>query len=90
MKSEKVLNYRVHMEQEMMGKKMVYNAYCPTLGLSDFGSSIDEALKRITDLIEFHIETLTQLGRSVPIDRDTTTVITSVQVPQVRGFHASL
>ncbi len=89
MKLKKILNYRVHIEQETVGRKMVYNAYCPTLGLADYGRTIDEALKRITDLISFHIETLSQLGRFIEADQDTTTVITSVQVPHVRSPHAS-
>src|SRR3989344_591227 len=67
MKSNKVLDYRVHIEKETDGKKTVYNAFCPALGLADFGRTIDEALEHITDLISFHIETLTQLGRSGPM-----------------------
>ena len=87
METKKILNYRVHIEKELTGKKATYNASCPTLGLADFGASIDEAIEHITKLIEFHIETLGQLGHSVPIERDATSVITSVHVSVPRGVH---
>ena len=90
MKATKVLNYRVHIEAEQVGKKRVYNAYCPTLGVADFGNTIDHALKRVTDLIEFHIETLVKLDRKVPVEMDSTTVITSVTVPVSFGANLSL
>ncbi len=81
MKADKVLNYRVHIEAEIAGKKRVYNAHCPTLGLSDFGNTIDQALARLTALIEFHIESLIKIGQKVPIESDNTTVITTVTIP---------
>lgn len=61
-----IFNYRVIIEPEKMGKKTVYNAYCPTLGLADYGDSIDEAIKNIESLIKFHIECLLQDGLEVP------------------------
>ena len=90
MKTDKILNYRVHIEAEIVGKKRVYNAHCPTLGLSDFGNTIDQALKRVTELIEFHIESLVKLGKRVPVETDNTTVITSVAIPVSVASHFSL
>ena len=87
MGTKKILNYRIHIDQEKMGKKMVYNASCPTLGLADFGRTIDEALANITKLIEFYIETLTQLNRPVPTEHDLTSVITAVSVSLPHGTH---
>ena len=84
---EKVLNYRVHIEKELIGKKAVFNASCPTLSLFDQGLSIDEALEKISSLIEFHVETLTKLGHSVPIEHDATSIITSITVPTPRSAH---
>lgn len=42
----KVLNYRVIIEPETYpdGSK-VYNAYCPTLGIADYGNSVEEVLE---------------------------------------------
>lgn len=55
---KQVLNYRIIIEPEKMGKKIVYNAYCDTLGLADYGDSVDEAIKNIKSLMKFHIECL--------------------------------
>ncbi len=44
--NKKVLNYRVVVEKENVSKrKYVYNAYCPTLGIADYGNTIDLAIK---------------------------------------------
>jgi predicted RNase H-like HicB family nuclease len=79
-------NYRVVVERETRaGKKgpTVYNAYCPTLGLADFGATIDAAVANITKLISFHLESLAVLGRRIPEEHDATTVVTSVAIPFV-------
>lgn len=55
---KKVLNYRVIIEPEKMGRKTVYNAYCPTLGVADYGDSVDEVLESIKDGIKLAIECL--------------------------------
>lgn len=49
----KVLNYRVIIEPENYsdGSK-VYNAYCPTLSVADYGDSVEEALNSLKDGIE--------------------------------------
>ena len=52
----KVLNYRIIIEPEKMGRKTVYNAYCPTLGVADYGNSIDEVLESIKDGIQLASE----------------------------------
>lgn len=51
-----VLSYRIIIEPEKMGKKTVYNAYCPTLGVADYGDSIDEVLASIKDGVELALE----------------------------------
>lgn len=77
---KRVLNYRIIIEPEKMGKKLVYNAYCPTLGLADYGDSIDEAFKNIQSLIKFHIESLLKDGLEVPNENTLEEVITSTKV----------
>jgi predicted RNA binding protein YcfA (HicA-like mRNA interferase family) len=59
---KQVLNYRIIIEPEKQGTRTVYNAYCDTLGLADYGDSIEEALKNIKSLIKFHIERLLEDG----------------------------
>lgn len=44
-----ILNYRIIIEPEKMGRKTVFNAYCPTLGVADYGDSVEEVLKSIKD-----------------------------------------
>ena len=73
---KKVLNYTVVIEKE----GDVYNAYCKTLGLADFGNSIGQATKRIKAMIQFHIDSLTRLGHVVPVEKDNSLIVTSVQV----------
>lgn len=65
---KKVLNYRIIIEPEKMDRKVVYNAVCPTLGVFDYGDSIDEVLESIKDGIELAIECLRDEGQEVPVD----------------------
>ncbi|OGD85888.1 hypothetical protein A2696_03460 [Candidatus Curtissbacteria bacterium RIFCSPHIGHO2_01_FULL_41_13] len=74
---EKVLNYRVIIESEKMGKKTVYNAYCPTLGVADYGDSIDEVLKSIKDGIELALGYLKDEGKEIPVDSPNAMVATT-------------
>lgn len=77
---KQVLNYRIIIEPEKMGKKVVYNAYCSTLGVADYGDSIDEAFKNIQSLVKFHIESLLKDGLEVPMENTGAEVVTSAKV----------
>ncbi len=81
---KQVLNYRIIIEPEKMGRKTVYNAYCPTLGIADYGDSIDEVLKSIKDGIELALECLTEEDKEIPVDniKDQTVTTTEVKVPE--------
>lgn len=85
----KILNYRIIIEPEKQGKKTVYNAYCPTLGLADYGDSIDEAVKNIKGLIKFHIESLLEKGLEVPQENTSKELITSTTV-SIQGSGSKL
>lgn len=85
----KVLNYRIIIEPEKQGKKTVYNAYCPTLGVADYGDSIDEAVKHMKSLIKFHIECLLEEGLEVPPEDITSGVVTTTKV-SIRGSGSRL
>ena len=45
----KTLNYRIIIEPDIYPdtKKQCFNAYCPTLGLADYGKTVEDALKNI-------------------------------------------
>lgn len=81
---KQILNYRIIIEPEKMGKKTVYNAYCPTLGVADYGDSIDEVLKSIKDGIELAIEYLKDKGEEIPVDntKGQTITTTEVEIPE--------
>lgn len=77
----KVLNFRVIIEPEAYpdGKK-VYNAYCPTLEVADYGDTVEEALESIRDGILLAIESLRAEGKSIPMDNLDEQILTSVRV----------
>lgn len=64
---KKVLNYRIIIEKEKYEDgKPVYVAYCPTLGISDYGDSVEYAKQHMEEAIECHIEGLIKTGDGVP------------------------
>ena len=79
-----VFNYRVIIEPEKMGKKTVYNAYCPTLGVADYGDSIEEVLESIKDGIQLAIECLLEENKEVPKDNIDEQLIATVHIPASR------
>lgn len=76
----KVLNYRVVIEPEKMGRKTVYNAYCPTLAVADYGDTIEDVLKSIQDGIELAVECLVDEGQEIPVDNVIDQLITTTQI----------
>lgn len=85
----KVLNYRIIIEPEKMGKKLVYNAYCPTLGVADYGDSIDEVLKSIKDGVELALECLTEEGKEIPVDNIQAQTVTTTEAKVPSGAKVS-
>lgn len=83
---KRILNYRVIIEPERMVKKTVYNAYCPTLGVADYGDSIEEVLKSIKDGIKLAIECLTEEKKEIPQDNIEDQFITAVRISQNRNL----
>lgn len=78
---KQVLNYRIIIEPEKYEDgSTVYVAYCPTLGISDYGDTIEDALKSIKDGIELAVESLAKEKKEVPIDHTEAQIITTAQV----------
>jgi len=77
----KVLNYRVIIEPEKYpdGSK-VYNAYCPTLGVADYGNSVEKVLESIKDGILLAIESLAKEKQEIPEDNLEEQIVTSTQI----------
>lgn len=62
----KVFNYRVIVEKEKHGKKSIYVSYVPSLGVSDFGETVDTAIKNTEKAIKLYVEALLDSKQSVP------------------------
>ena len=61
-----VHSYRVIVEKEKQEGGFAYVAYVPTLGISDFGKNIDEAVKNTEKAIKLFLETLVELKKPIP------------------------
>lgn len=75
-----ILSYRIIIEPEKQGKKTVYNAYCPTLGVADYGDSVDAVLKSIKDGIDLAVEYLAEEGKEIPVDNTQEQVVVTTKV----------
>lgn len=71
-----VLKYNVLIKKE--GKHFV--AYVPTLGISDFGSSIDLAKRHVEKAIETHVEGLIKTGTEIPMSDTQEFFISQAQI----------
>lgn len=60
------MNYRVIVEKEKQKRKIVYVAYVPTLGISDFGKSVEIAVENIEKAIKLYLDTLIELKKAIP------------------------
>lgn len=81
-----LLRYNVIIRKE--GKHFV--AYVPTLGISDFGSSIDEAKKHVHGAIECHIEGMTKTGTDVPLPDTQEYYISQAEIPAPKHIRFAL
>mgnify|MGYP001602715778 CR=1 FL=1 len=61
-----LLNYRILVEKEKTKKGYVYVSYVPSLGISDFGKDVDEAVKNTEKAIKIYLETLVELKNDIP------------------------
>lgn len=78
---QQVLNFRVIIEPEKMGKKVVYNAYCPTLGVADYGDSVEAVLQSMKDGIALAVECLKEEENEVKGDNVNEQLITTITIP---------
>lgn len=87
-----ILNYRIIIEPEKYEDgSIVYTASCPTLGIHDYGDSIEEVLASMKDGIELAIETMQKQGEEIPQDDIQHQIITSTQIefPQQENHSAA-
>ena len=78
---KQLLNYRIIIDKETYPDgSLVHVAHCPTLGISDYGDSVEEVLKSIKEGIELAVESLSKEKQEVPIDNIDDQIITSTKV----------
>jgi predicted RNase H-like HicB family nuclease len=76
---KKILNYRVIVDKEKLEGEDVYVTQVPTLGISDFGPTLEKALKNTEKMIKFHLECLIEEEGSVPAPDDTKNIFVANQ-----------
>lgn len=77
---KRILNYRVIIEPEKIGKKTAYNAYCPSLGVADYGDTVEKALESIKEGIQLAVECLIEDKQDIPMDNIDEQLITSIKI----------
>lgn len=79
---QKLLNYIVVLEPDTRTgtDEFCYSVYCPSLGLSDSGDTIEEALENMKGLIEFHLESLHKEKEPITPATEKQPLIATVQV----------
>lgn len=79
-----VKNYRVIIRPDFQVKgkkrKKVYTAFCPTLGVADWGESVEEALEHIKEGIECYLESLVKHNEPIPEESFENEIIASCKV----------
>lgn len=79
---QQIANYTVVIEkQKRLGtNKECYMAYVPLLGIATDADTLEVVQKEIKSLIEFHLESLTQEGEEIPVERDSSFITRSTVV----------
>lgn len=75
-----ILNYRIIIEREKQKKGYVYIAQVPSLGISDFGKTIDKASSNVKKAIQLYVETLIELKKSIPAPDSDDYFVTSKKI----------
>lgn len=84
----KVLDYRIIIEPEKSADgNVVYVAHCPTLGISDYGDSVEEVMASIKDGIQLAVESLVSEKLEVPTDDVQNQIITTARVNFPMGLN---
>lgn len=78
---KQILNYKIIVEKQKHENQVVYTASCSALNLFDWGKTIDQAINRMTKLIRFHLKSLEKIGQPIPVEKESTTIMTSIEIP---------
>ncbi len=75
-----ILNYRIIIEKEQQKKGYVYVAHVPSLGISDFGKTVDQASSNVKKAIQLYIESLIELKKLIPAPDSEDYFVTSKKI----------
>ena len=75
-----ILNYRIIVEKEKQKKGHLFVAYVPSLGISDFGKTVDEASSNVKKAIQLYIESLIELKKIIPAPDSDDYFVTSKKI----------
>jgi predicted RNase H-like HicB family nuclease len=85
----KRLNYRIIIEkEEQEDGKEVFVAYTPSLGISDFGATIEKAVANMEQGIKLYIETLAKTNQPIPQEDTNEYFVTTRKIEVVTSNHA--
>ncbi len=78
----KILNYRIIIEPELNKKtgKKVYVGFCPKLGVSDWGKTVETVIDNIKEAIECHLESLVKHKKDIPAPDEPEFMVTTTDV----------
>lgn len=85
----KILNYQVIVSpDEYPSGKKCYNVYCPTLEISDYGDTLEQALEHMRGAIEVYVGSLAIEKEAVPTDKSGV-LFTQLAVPIKHDFQVA-
>jgi len=88
---KKVLNYRIIIEPEKYEDgSTVYTAICPTLGVADYGDTVEEVLKSIKDGIKLAIEFMAENKEEIPVDHIENQIIATTKIELPNNLKVTL
>ncbi|MBI5613299.1 type II toxin-antitoxin system HicB family antitoxin [Candidatus Gottesmanbacteria bacterium] len=61
-----ILDYRIIIEPEEHKGKTVYTAFCPALGVADWGQTIEASKQHIQEAIQCQIESMIKQKSPIP------------------------
>lgn len=82
------MNYRIIIEPEIDAKtgKKVYTAFCPKLGVADWGKTVEKALAHIKEGIECHLESLVKHENPIPREDVSEFMVATTEVSLPRNL----
>lgn len=63
---KKALNYRIIIEKEKNKKGYVYVSQVPSLGISDFGKTVEETIKNTEKAINLYLKAISDIKGEIP------------------------